>query len=199
MSAAERDSVRYHDPRERSPVPAVLVAVLVLVTTVSAQLSLAGGWGWTAPLSTAAADPGDGFATPDGDRAGQPSQDEAPPGGGAGEVGSAVPDPRLQVELTFDTGSDVPAGDPAGVLGPVVAALLVDPMTRVRVVGHAEPSGDPVLEEQISLRRAGTVVALLEERGVPAERIEVYGAGASETGLSVAGTDRRVSVSVLSG
>jgi outer membrane protein OmpA-like peptidoglycan-associated protein len=77
--------------------------------------------------------------------------------------------------------------------------LLADPTTRVRVVGHAEPSNDPVLEEQLSLRRAETVLRLLVDRGIPAARADVEGAGAAETGRSLSGTDRRATIEVVRG
>ena len=81
----------------------------------------------------------------------------------------------------------------------MVEALLADPATRVRVTGHAEDSNDPVLEEQLSLRRAETVLDLLADRGIPAARGEVVGAGATQAGGSVSGTDRRVTVEVVGG
>ncbi len=96
-------------------------------------------------------------------------------------------------------GEDVPSGDADALLGPLVAALLADPTTRVRVVGHAEDSNDPVLEEQLSSRRAQTVLDLLTARGLPPGRADVLAVGAAEAGRSRSGTDRRVTVEVVPG
>ena len=181
-----RGDVRYHVPRERSPVPALLVGVLVVTTLVAAQVWLVAdpggiGRGEVGPAGTAVAARAasvDGVsATPDGP-----------------DLSSGLP---VAVELTFDVGSDAPAGDADAVLGPVLDALRVDPSRRVRVVGHAERSNDAVLEEQLSLRRAETVVGLLVARGVPRERADVNAAGATQVGRSLSGTDRRVTVEVV--
>jgi len=186
-----RGAVRYHVPRERSPVPALLVGALVVLTLVSAQLSLVGESTGTASGGTAAGVEVDVHEPADNDGG---ARGAGPGGASTAPADAGLPQP---VEVTFDVGSDEPAGDADALLGPVVEALLADPTTRVRVVGHAEQSRDPVLEEQLSLRRAETVLGLLVARGMPRGRADVLAAGATEVGRSVSGTDRRVTVQVV--
>lgn len=188
-----RGDVRYHVPRDRSPVPAVLLGALVVLTLVPAQLSIAGQTARPAPsAAVGAAQPAD---PADGPRTTGPG-----PSAGTGAPATDRPaGPPAQVEVAFAVGEDSPSGDTDALLGPVVRAVLADPTTRVRVVGHAEDSDDPVLEEQLSLRRAQTVLGLLVERGMPPGRADVFGAGAAEAGRAPTGTDRRVSVEVLPG
>lgn len=190
-----RGTVRYHVPRERSPVPAVVVGVLAVVTLVSAQLAVAGDGSGTAAAGTqvqTAAPASD--VTPPQSTAPQSTAPQSTAAQSAPREDDGLPP---EVEMTFDVGSDAPSGDADALLRRVVQALLDDPTTRVRVVGHAEASNDPVLEEQLSLRRAETVLALLTARGVPPARAEVLGAGATEAGRSLSGTDRRVTVEVI--
>lgn len=198
-----RTAVRYHVPRDRSPVPPLVVGALVVTTLVGAQLSLAAEPPRPAPTSSAAAvasgpttEPG---PAPGPEVSGSPTAAEAGSGDAsastAGEAGG-LPDP---VEVTFDVGADAPSRDAEALLAPVVEALLADPTTRVRLVGHAEPSNDPVLEEQLSLSRAQAVLELLAGRGVPPDRADLVGVGATETGRSPSGTDRRVTVRVVGG
>ncbi len=146
-----------------------------------------------AAANATAAAPGAGAEETDGTAA---ETDGTAAGGGRPSVEDALPRP---VEVTFAAGSDTPTGDTDALLGPVVQALLADPGTRVRVVGHAAASNDPVLEEQLSRSRAETVADLLADRGVPAGRADVSGAGAAEAGASMSGTDRRVTVEVVRG
>ncbi|MFC3687237.1 OmpA family protein [Aquipuribacter hungaricus] len=231
---ADGGGARYHEPRDRSPVPAVLVGALVVVTLVSAQVSVAGGGGTAGTVAagqeqaetqqTGQAQPDQGQPAPDQtgleqtDQA-EPTQEETGEAGPSGEqTGPASPGatddatdeatdaatedttglPR-PVEVTFEVGSDEPAGDAEALLRPLVEALLDDPSARVRVVGHASPSNDPVLEEQLSLRRAETVLDVLADEGLPAGRADVVAAGSTQAGRSVSGTDRRVTVEVVPG
>jgi len=156
-----------------------------VLTLVSAQLALVGDPDGTAPRGGAAAG---------GPAAGRPVADPSAPEDEPSSSAAGLP---LTVEVTFGVGSDAPAGDADAVLGPVVEALRAEPARRVRVVGHAESSNDPVLEEQLSLRRAETVVGLLVTRGIPRDRADVNAAGATQAGRSVSGTDRRVTVEVV--
>lgn len=194
-----RGPVRYHAPRERSPVPALVVGAAVVVTLVSAQLAIAAEPAGSSPAvgaaaATQVAESPDGAPT-----ATEASPSTDPPSTAPAETAVDGDDSPPQVELSFAVGADAPSGDAGALLGPVIEALLADPATRVRVVGHAAPSNDPVLEEQLSLSRAETVLDLLQERGIAADRADVVGAGAAEAGQSSSGIDRRVTVEVVTG
>lgn len=54
-----------------------------------------------------------------------------------------------------------------------LAALLNDAGTGLRVVGHADDVGSPVMNRSVSRRRAETIAALLVARGVPRERLSL--------------------------
>lgn len=176
--------IRYHAPRRREPGPVVGVAASLLILLVAAQLALApsGRDDGTeasvvvAPLTRST-----------------PSSDPVGAGGAGASAGSAV------VELTFDSGADTPSPGAADVLDEVADEVLGDPAATVRVTGHAEASNDRDLEKQLSLERALRVVDLLGRRGVPAERVEVVAAGATQAAEAEAEDNRRVTVEVSSG
>ena len=83
-------------------------------------------------------------------------------------------------------------------LGALVAAM---PQARVRIAGYADPRGSDAYNDELSLRRAQSVAAVLSSAGVPAERIAIEAHGKSES-TSTAGDldayalDRRVTVRV---
>ena len=49
--------------------------------------------------------------------------------------------------------------------------------TRVRIVGHTDNAGTPDYNEDLSQRRAATVVRYLEEHGIAAARLDAEGRG----------------------
>jgi outer membrane protein OmpA-like peptidoglycan-associated protein len=76
-------------------------------------------------------------------------------------INSAVIDPRLRPVLdTFAQG--------------------LDRSTRVRIVGHTDNTGSDAINDPLSLRRAESVRAYLEDRGVAGTRTEVAGRGSRE-------------------
>ncbi len=176
--------IRYHAPRRREPGPVVGVAVSLLILLVAAQLALApsGRDGGTAAT----------VAVPPVIRT-TPSTEPLGAGGAGAAAGAAV------VELTFDSGADTPSPGAADVLDQVADEVLGDPAATVRVIGHAEASNDRDLEKQLSLERALRVVDLLGRRGVPAERVEVVAAGATQAAEAEAQDNRRVTVEVTPG
>ena len=66
-----RTAVRYHVPRDRSPVPPVVVGALVVLTLVAAQLSLAVEPSRPAPASSVAAAPSGPTAEPTAEHRGE--------------------------------------------------------------------------------------------------------------------------------
>lgn len=81
-------------------------------------------------------------------------------------------------------------------------ALLAVDIQRVRVDGHTDSSGQNAYNEQLSLRRANSVVKALSEAGMRPENIQVRGLGSREPVASNATRagrteNRRVSIIVI--
>ncbi len=51
--------------------------------------------------------------------------------------------------------------------------------TTIAITGHTDSSGNEIYNQVLSLSRARTVAAWLQERGIDADRLEVAGAGSS--------------------
>jgi len=99
--------------------------------------------------------------------------------------------------LYFETGSDVitPASD--ATLATITSYLQANPDERYYVVGHTDDTGAVAGNLSLSDSRARAVIAALADRGIPAGRLDAWGAGPyvpvasnrSETGRSA---NRRV-------
>jgi outer membrane protein OmpA-like peptidoglycan-associated protein len=73
------------------------------------------------------------------------------------------------------------------------------PQAHVRVAGYADPRGSDAYNDELSLRRAQSVAAVLSGAGVPAERIMIEAHGKTESAsltgdLDAYALDRRVTV-----
>jgi outer membrane protein OmpA-like peptidoglycan-associated protein len=99
---------------------------------------------------------------------------------------------------TNDDGIAVQSMTPLLKLGALVAAM---PQARIRIAGYADPRGSDAYNDELSLRRAQSVAAVLSSAGVPSERIAIEAHGKAES-TSTAGDldayalDRRVTVRV---
>jgi len=99
---------------------------------------------------------------------------------------------------TNDDGIAVQSMTPLLKLGALVAAM---PQARVRIAGYADPRGSDAYNDELSLRRAQSVAAVLASAGVPGERIAIEAHGKSESSstagdLDAYALDRRVTVRV---
>jgi outer membrane protein OmpA-like peptidoglycan-associated protein len=56
----------------------------------------------------------------------------------------------------------------------------LDATTVVRIVGHTDSTGSDAINDPLSLERARTVSNYLQDRGVPASRLEIAGRGSRE-------------------
>ena len=122
-------------------------------------------------------------ATPDATGPAAPLAEAVEPA--AGPVFAEAADPavgptadELKVgEVLFDTGSaDLTPGAQRNAME---AAARIGSMEveKVRVIGYTDTMGSPELNKHLSLMRAGSLARLLQEAGVPGERIEIVGAG----------------------
>jgi outer membrane protein OmpA-like peptidoglycan-associated protein len=106
---------------------------------------------------------------------------------------------ELGLDVSFRTDDDsvaAPAVSPLLKLGALAASL---PQAQVCVAGYADPRGSEAYNNELSLRRAANVAAVLTSAGVPRERIliEAYGksaAGSADGDLDSYALERRVTV-----
>ena len=80
-------------------------------------------------------------------------------------------------EVHFDSGSAdlTPAAQrKAREAAERIGSMEID---RVRVIGYTDTTGSRELNKHLSLMRAGSIARLLQEIGLPGERIEIVGAG----------------------
>lgn len=87
---------------------------------------------------------------------------------------------QLGLDVSFRTADDSVAAQamsPLLKLGALAASL---PQAQVSVAGFADPRGSPAYNDELSLRRAQNVAAVLGSAGVPRERIHIEAHGSSE-------------------
>ena len=87
---------------------------------------------------------------------------------------------RVQVYINFDTdkASLQPSAEP--VLRELLAALTGRPELRVSLVGHTDAAGSPPQNQDLSARRAATVLTWLVQHGIVASRLQSSGLGSKE-------------------
>lgn len=83
--------------------------------------------------------------------------------------------------VNFEVNSDQLKPESAAVLDEAVAALNAEfPEARIEVAGHTDASGDAAYNQDLSQRRAATVLNYLVEAGVDAARLSAVGYGETE-------------------
>ncbi len=106
---------------------------------------------------------------------------------------------QLGLDVSFRSGDDSVAAQampPLLKLGALAASL---PQAQLCVAGFADPRGTDAYNDELSLRRAENVAAVLTSAGVPRERIRIEGHGKTEAGdangdLDAYALERRVTV-----
>jgi len=106
---------------------------------------------------------------------------------------------QLGLDVTFRTGDDSVAAQamsPLLKLGALAASL---PQAQVSVAGFTDPRGSDAYNDELSLRRAENVAAVLMSAGVPAEHICIEAHGKTEAAdadgdLDSYALERRVTV-----
>ncbi len=86
---------------------------------------------------------------------------------------------QMSGKLLFDFNSDVMAGERREMLVRMGRALVGVGVRALRVEGHADDQGSADYNDRLSLRRAQSVAQVLAETGIPRERIDIRGYGAS--------------------
>ncbi len=82
--------------------------------------------------------------------------------------------------INFQSGSAYLAADSNAVIEELAKSLAPCAGTRVEIQGHTDLVGGADLNQTLSQSRAETVMKLLVEKGVPADRLTAKGYGASQ-------------------
>ena len=114
-------------------------------------------------------------------------------------AGVARPSVELEVHFEFDS---VDIDDESGPQIEAAAAVLVDhfPETRFRVAGYTDAAGSDAYNQKLSERRAAAVTQrLVDDYGVPADRLESIGFGEDASAEESDAQRRRVELQILRG
>ncbi len=83
--------------------------------------------------------------------------------------------------ITFDSGSDKIKAESNGTLREIAGVLKDNPAVRVKIVGHTDSDGDDAANMILSKNRAAAVkMALSDQYGIDASRMETDGKGESQ-------------------
>jgi outer membrane protein OmpA-like peptidoglycan-associated protein len=86
---------------------------------------------------------------------------------------------RFPEHALFDGPGDHVSKDGIAVLGTLVEELLRQPRNKVQVIAHFHDDGDRFASQVSSQRRAMSVVAVMDSRTLPRDRVSVTAMGAS--------------------
>jgi len=91
-------------------------------------------------------------------------------------------DNQLKVNVPSDLSFATGRADLNPSLRPVLDQFAqgLDGTVQVRIVGHTDSTGNDAINDPLSLARARTVQGYLQDRGLPASRLEVAGRGSRE-------------------
>lgn len=101
---------------------------------------------------------------------------------GTGIEVAKTADNQLKVNVPSDLSFATGRSDLNPSLRPVLDQFAqgLDSTVRVRIVGHTDSTGNDAINDPLSQARAQTVRNYLEDRGVPAARLETAGRGSRE-------------------
>ena len=77
----------------------------------------------------------------------------------------------------FDTGKDQLRPDSKTELARVTKLIQDNPSIKIEISGHTDNVGSEEVNQQLSERRAKSVVAFLIQNGIPATRLKAVGYG----------------------
>lgn len=105
---------------------------------------------------------------------------------------------KLQLKIKFDTGSDTLTTSDEENLAALSEILHDDSTLNVRLDGYTDPRGTDEYNNVLSLERAKSVAAILEDYGINPERIKINGHGSKHVPNILSATDyteyRRVDI-----
>jgi outer membrane protein OmpA-like peptidoglycan-associated protein len=79
--------------------------------------------------------------------------------------------------IHFDFGKATIRPDTASLLDQIATSLGNNPLWTLKIVGHTDSIGDPVLNQNLSLKRAEAIKTALVQRGIAGTRLTTEGAG----------------------
>jgi len=88
---------------------------------------------------------------------------------------------ELETDVSFRTNDDSITAQSMSPLLKIGALAASMPDIKVRVAGYADPRGSDEVNDALSRRRAEAVAAVLEQAGLPKDRMVVEGHGKSES------------------
>jgi outer membrane protein OmpA-like peptidoglycan-associated protein len=92
----------------------------------------------------------------------------------AAQEPSAPPAPAM---VFFDWGKPDIRGDDAATLDEIAASWRARPASHIRLTGHTDRSGSAAYNRRAGLKRAETVRAELEKRGIPGNAMRIASFG----------------------
>jgi outer membrane protein OmpA-like peptidoglycan-associated protein len=96
----------------------------------------------------------------------------------------------LQIDFSPASSALPPSAEP--VLVQVAAAIAARPLTEhFEISAHADGTGSPLADLELSRRRAQAVVDFLVNQGVPGERLQAHGEGDEDTVAGEPGAEAR--------
>ena len=137
------------------------------------------------------------------DQRGTPQFDGCPPPEAQPLVVVETTRLSLRDAITFETGRDALRPESGRILDEIARVLKAHPeLRRIRVEGHTDNVGGRGYNQDLSARRARSVVRGLVQRGIASERLESAGYGfdrplASNATALGRGKNRRVELTVL--
>ncbi len=137
------------------------------------------------------------------DQPGSPQFDGCPPPEAQPLVEVESTRLSLRDAITFETGRDALRPESGRILDEIARVLKAHPeLRRMRVEGHTDNVGGRGYNQELSARRARSVVRALVQRGIASERLESAGYGferplASNATALGRGKNRRVELTVL--
>lgn len=81
--------------------------------------------------------------------------------------------------IHFDSGKDVPKSESASTLNALADFLINNPNLKLEIIGHTDSDGDNKFNEDLSLRRAKSVITWLNSKGIDVSNINASGLGES--------------------
>ncbi|MCK4662028.1 MAG: OmpA family protein [Bacteroidales bacterium] len=81
--------------------------------------------------------------------------------------------------IRFDSGKDIPKSESEATLNEVANFLRNNPNLKIEIIGHTDSDGDNKLNEDLSLRRAQSIINWLKSKGVNISNLSASGLGES--------------------
>lgn len=85
-----------------------------------------------------------------------------------------------RLRVNYEPGATTPESNSLATVLRVVEIMERHPAIRVRVRGHCDTTGDPYENSTLAEHRAWVVRNMIESAGIPEERLDDVGLGASE-------------------